>query len=130
MADSKKEYLETEDLAVAWRNLADQNQKRGPITQIRLIQELFSLEFTSDIASLPITIEHARNITDHIYTQSIPTADTLLLVSILGAFKKNYDQIRSNTTFHFISNPTSDSASLQCSTTFYNILEHSTMPHQ
>lgn len=106
VADSEKEFLETEDSATAWSNLIKRHQQRGPITQIRLIQELFSIEFTSDITALPAALDRARHLTDRIYAQSIPTADTMCLVSILGALEKNFDNIRSDATSHYISNPT------------------------
>ncbi|KAF7968818.1 hypothetical protein HWV62_29256 [Athelia sp. TMB] len=51
--DPEKDYMNSDGASIAWANLATRHQKRGAISQIRLIQQLFSIRYSSDIASVP-----------------------------------------------------------------------------
>ena len=97
------------DASVAWNKLLAPNEKQGPITQVRLIQEALSISYSDDVSSWPATTDRLRELCSRIYSQLVPNEDVMFLVTMLNALEQKADHIRSEMTLYFLSNPTSGS---------------------
>jgi len=110
--DREKTFVTTENAHVAWKNLVDCHEKQGPITQVRLIQEVLSIYYPKDVAGWSATTDRIRDICTRIFAQAVPTFDVLFMVAMLNALEREVDHIQSEMTSHYISNATATSAAL------------------
>jgi hypothetical protein len=110
--DGEKSFLTTDNAHTAWTNLVDRHEKQGPITQVRLIQEVLSISYPKDVAVWSATTDRIRDLCARIFAQAVPTQDVLFMVAMLGALEREADHIRSEMTSHYISNKTATSKAL------------------
>lgn len=111
--DGEKQFItQTMTADEAWSALADRHEKQGPITQVRLIQELLSISYSEDVSTWPSATDRLRDLCARVFAQSIPTFDVLFMVSMLNALESKADNIRSEMTSYYISNSTSSSEAL------------------
>jgi hypothetical protein len=110
--DGKKSFLATDNAHTAWTSLHDCHEKQGPITQVRLIQELLSIYYPKDVSAWATTTDRLRDLCTCIFSQTVPTFDILFMVTMLNALKCEADHIRSEMTSHYISNTTATAAAL------------------
>jgi hypothetical protein len=95
--DRELSCLALDNACTAWDNLLDHHEKQGPITQVRLIQEVLSILSSKDVSVWSATI-------DHIFAQAVPTQDVLFMVVMLGTLEQEVDHIYSEMTSYYISN--------------------------
>jgi hypothetical protein len=69
--DSELQFLENiTDAAIAWTKLVDRQEKQGPVTQVRLIQEALSISYLDDVSAWPETTDYLRDICNCIYVHA------------------------------------------------------------
>src|SRR5882762_1701312 len=110
--DSEISFLATDDAKIVWDNLVNRHEKQGPITQVRLIQEVLSISYAKDVSAWSATTDRIRDLCDRIFAQTVPTKDVLFMVAMLSALERDADHIRSEMTSYYISNKTADSKAL------------------
>ena len=110
--DGEKTFLVTDNAHTAWTNLRNRHEKQGPITQVRLIQELLSIYYPKDVSAWATTMDRLRELCTRIFAQAVPTFDVLFMVAMLNALEREADHIRSEMTSHYISNAAATAAAL------------------
>ncbi|KIM73306.1 hypothetical protein PILCRDRAFT_15337 [Piloderma croceum F 1598] len=108
----EKLFLSLDKAQTAWSALLKQHEKQGPITQVRLIQEALSISCPKDVARWSAISERIRDLCTCIFAQAVPTHDTMLMVIMLNALKREADHLRSEMTSYYVSNPDVDSTAL------------------
>ena len=88
------------------------HKKQGPITQVRLIQEVLSIYYPKDITGWSATTDRIQDICTRIFAQAVSTFNVLFMVAMLNALEHEADHIRSEMTSHYISNAMATSAAL------------------
>lgn len=111
--DGEKEYLSGDDATQAWDALLKCHEKQGPITQVRLIQDLLSNSYPEDVSSWATITDRMRNLCTRIFAQSIPAEDVFFMVAMLNALEAKHDHLRSEMTSYYVSNSSSSSAALE-----------------
>jgi hypothetical protein len=110
--DGEKNFLATDNAQKAWENLVNRHEKQGPITQVRLIQEVLSISYPKDTSAWSTTTDRIHDLCTRIFSQAVPTFDVLFMVAMLNALEREVDHIRSEMTSYYISNATATSSAL------------------
>jgi hypothetical protein len=108
----EKAFLSSDNAQVAWSALLKRHEKQGPITQVCLIQEVLSISYPKDVAGWSAVSECIQDLCTCIFAQAVPNYDTMLMVLMLNALKREADHIRSEMTLYYVSNQNADSAAL------------------
>src|SRR6267154_670835 len=106
-------YLATDTASTAWTNLRNRHERQGPITQVRLIQELLSISYPKDVSTWATITECYHDLCTHIFSQAVPTFDVLFMVAMLNGLECEADHLRSEMTSYYITNTISTSEPLR-----------------
>lgn len=106
--DSEREFVNLirSDPHILWETLRTCHNERGTLPQVRLMQTLNGIKFSSDMSKMAAGIQSIRDTVKHIFAQTAITPDTLIICSILQALESNHDEIRAAASSHYMSNPT------------------------
>jgi hypothetical protein len=106
-------HLATDTASTAWMNLRNRHEKQGPITQVRLIQELLSISYPKDVSTWAAVTERYHDLCTRIFSQAVPTFDVLFMVAMLNGLEREADHLRSEMTSYYITNTISTSEPLR-----------------
>src|SRR6202167_2174026 len=110
--DRELPSLLSENAHTVWNNLITRHEKQGPITQVRLIQEVLSISYSKDVTTWQATTDRMRDLCARIYAQAVPTQDIMFMLAMLTGLEREADNTRSEMTSYYISNKTADSTAL------------------
>jgi hypothetical protein len=104
--------LASDNACTAWSNLITHHEKQGPITQVRLIQEVLSVLYSKDMTTWQGTTNCMRDLCACIYAQVVPMQDIMFMLTMLTALKCEADNIHSEMTSYYVSNKMANSTAL------------------
>jgi hypothetical protein len=110
--DGELPSLLSDNAHTVWKNLLTRHEKQGPITQVRLIQEVLSISYSRDVTTWQATTDCMRDLCDRIYAQAVPTKDVMFMLAMLTGLEREADNIRSEMTSYYVSNKAADSSAL------------------
>src|ERR1700733_704016 len=110
--DGELPTLVSDNAHTVWTNLITHHEKQGPITQVRLIQEVLSISYSRDVTTWQATTDRMRDLCAHIYAQTVPTQDVMFMLAMLTGLEREADNICSEMTLYYVSNKTADSSAL------------------
>ena len=110
--DGELPSLLSDNAYKAWTNLLTRHEKQGPITQVRLIQEVLSISYSKNITTWQATTDRMRDLCACIYAQAVPSQDIMFMLAMLTGLEREADNIRSEMTSYYVSNKTAVSTVL------------------
>ena len=103
--------LLSDNMKTVWTNLLTCHEKQGPITQVRLIQEVLSVSYLKDVTTWQATTNRMQDLCD-CNAQAVPTKNVMLMLAMLTGLEHKADNIRSKMTSYYVSNKAANSTAL------------------